>query len=235
MALFRTLVGYREDLDLTARWWHRLLKVVYVVLVFSVAAIGTYAAFEAEPDRNISNVRVTGNLGDVLVNADARVPNVVPAFVLLPGELGLVEADGNIGYVFDSNMSDSWCTPGAVRHLRETTTFLKDHRIGFNGNETTVLKSIQDASSELDPRLCWIDPYLRNAAVDHIVKFQFTRSALMGKRVEVMAWVGFGLLISTLVTCTFYYRGLVYIICGPRNKRQPQASSAGVARSVSPD
>jgi hypothetical protein len=37
-SLFDLLCGFRQDLDLHNRWWHRLAQVVYCLVVLGVAA-----------------------------------------------------------------------------------------------------------------------------------------------------------------------------------------------------
>ncbi len=63
--VFRILFGFRTDIDLNQRWWHRLAKVAYVL---GLVALGFWAAGIGvdfpDGDNNIDNIRIVETLAD---------------------------------------------------------------------------------------------------------------------------------------------------------------------------
>ncbi len=220
----RVLFGYRDDVDLSQRWWHRLAKVVYICLMVLAALFAVTALFDTAPEPSIRNTRFTGVLSEVLKKADPSVPNVVPAFMLLPGKLGLLRDNGAIEYVSEMGVEETWCTPDAIRHLQATTQFLQTRGRGIP-TTATVLDGIKRVSQESSPRLCWPGAYLTQGSWDRVVKYEFlptaARNAMGRFALQALGWM----FIAHIVIANLYHRGFVYIVCGPRKKVGSAATS----------
>src|SRR5262249_20812809 len=85
------IFGFRDDIDLSSRWWHRLAKVVYGLLVFAVLGFMWLFKDDIKPDANLSNVEIIAGLNDAVLKGDKSVPNVIPTFLSGPGELGSID------------------------------------------------------------------------------------------------------------------------------------------------
>jgi hypothetical protein len=217
------LLGIRRDIDLTDRWWHRLAKVVYFVpatLVFALVWFMTWDSFDnAEVKTN--NIKVTATLGGFLRTADSSVPNVIPAFRLAPGKEGLISEDGKtVGYLSDFSLSKSWCTPSATDHLQETADFLNEANYTKVYTAMEILNAVVKAKPNATERseLCWMEAGLRNRDFDDIVKWEFTRVGYYYALFEHFLMPTFWLLVAHTIFLNFYYRGVVYVIVGPRKK-----------------
>ena len=85
--------GFRPDLALSQKWWHRLAQVAFTLslLVGVIAAIA--ASTSENPGANASNSRI---LTDVVAFTDANrgVKNTLPEFLALEGRLGRRMMDG---------------------------------------------------------------------------------------------------------------------------------------------
>jgi hypothetical protein len=211
-------LGYRYDIDLTERWWHRLFKVLYSILFALVLAFLVLLAYETDPERRLGNVEITGRLGDFLDRADPSVPNVIPAFMLVPGDTALLRESGNLDYLSSYNLEKSWCTPDAIRHVEATSEHLTERAYGRRVPAADVLASIRRVSQESVPRLCWFESGMSEANLAEVVKFRFTQTAAwQAKATFAFQAIGYSLL-AHFILANVYYRGIVYVIAGPRRK-----------------
>jgi hypothetical protein len=177
--------------------------------------------------RRIENVLVTGRLSDVLSTADVSVPNVIPVFMSLPGELALQKSDGELEYLSSYSLSQSWCTPDALKHLDATTEHLRHTRQLTSLTSTGVLQNIRSVTQDPSPRLCWLDSGLSGINIGEVLKFEFTSEARTTAVFQFVMWALGISVLAHLVLTNLYYRGVVYVICGPKRHRSvPPASSA---------
>lgn len=221
-------LGYRYDIDLTERWWHRLFKVLYFVVFGLVLTFLAFLAFEADPERQLENVEITGYLDEFLARADPSVPNVVPAFMVLPGDTALLRANGDLAYLSSYSLGRSWCTPDAIRHVEATAEHLTERSYGRRVPASDVLASIKNVSQESAPRLCWFDSGMSGSNLAEIVKFRFTQTAVWRARATFFfKAIGYALL-AHFIVANFYYRGVVYVIAGPRRRFRTSAHTEDV-------
>ena len=93
--MLRILIGYREDLELSTRWWHRLAKVLFV-LVCTIAtaalAIGFAGVSYAPYERDVIK---TDSLRAMTKIAPDDVANTIPPFLNAEGELGAAKRRRN--------------------------------------------------------------------------------------------------------------------------------------------
>jgi hypothetical protein len=211
-------LGYRTDIDLSERWWHRLFKVLYFTLFGLVLTFLAFLAYEADPERRLGNVEITGRLDDILNRADPSVPNVIPAFMLLPGDTALLRPNGDLDYLFWYNVEKSWCTPDAIRHVEATAEHLTERSFGRQVSTSDVLAGIRKVTQESAPRLCWFDSGMSESNLAEVVKFQFTQTAAwQAKATFFLKAIGYSLL-AHFILANIYYRGVVYVIAGPRRR-----------------
>lgn len=87
----RLLVGYRDDLDLSARWWHRLSKVFFVL---SSAVLFISVVFGAQQDgpTNQQTVVIIDNLSDY-TNKHPELAETISSFQSL-GRVGQLNPTG---------------------------------------------------------------------------------------------------------------------------------------------
>jgi len=216
-------LGYRYDIDLAERWWHRLFKVLYITLFGLVLTFLAFLAYEADPERRLGDVEITGRLDEFLARADPAVPNVIPAFMLLPGDTALLRANGDLDYLFSYNLEKSWCTPDAIRHVEATAEHLTERSLGRRVPTSDVLASIKKVSQESAPRLCWFDSGISESNLAEVVKFRFTQTAAwQAKATFFVKAIGYSLL-AHFILANVYYRGVVYVIAGPRRKSKASA------------
>ena len=216
-------LGYRYDIDLNERWWHRLFKVVYFIAFALVLTFFAFLGWETSPARRLENVDITGRLDEFLARTDPTVPNVIPAFMLLPGDTAVLRTNGELGYLFSYDLEKSWCSPDAIRHLEATAAHLTERSFGRTVSTSDVLASIKNVSQDPAPRLCWFESGISQTNMSEVVKFRFKAAAERKAKAEFFFQVVGYSMLAHFILANIYYRGLVYIIVGPRRKPNESA------------
>lgn len=129
----RWLVGYRDDLDLPSKWWHRLAKVVFFLLVAAITLAwggfvfnDTYHA-ETQVGWPAGQVSVTTDLESFTVQ-HPEMANAVSAFRLIESVgvrdvSGVKGRDGRIKRMTLSE-SDAFCNSKLSEHRADLAKFL---------------------------------------------------------------------------------------------------------------
>ena len=219
------LFGIRDDLDLTRFWWHRLAKVACWILLLAAVGITSVVAFEGngpEIEPRYSDVRITGDLNDVLSRAATTIPNVIPAFVMLPGQLGIRNAEKRRvepGYSTEYYLNRSICTPDALLHSQAVAETLNKQNF-TRANTAATVKTVlaPDGHYPEDRRYCWFDTALGSHAISDYVKYEFTTTGTIAAYGRYFGRIAFWYLIAHLVLFNLYNRGFVYVVCGPRRQ-----------------
>jgi hypothetical protein len=216
-------LGYRYDIDLNERWWHRLFKVFYFIVFGLVFTFFAFLAYDADPERRLENVEITGRLDEFLARTNPSVPNVIPGFMLLPGDTALLRPNGELDYLFSYNLEKSWCTPDAIRHLEATAEHLTQRAFGRTVETTEVLASIKKVSQDDAPQLCWFDSGMSEANMNEVVKFQFTPTAAWKAKAEFFFQVvGYSMLAHFTLANIYYRVGLHH--CGAASEAESSAA-----------
>jgi hypothetical protein len=122
----RWLVGYRDDLDLTSKWWHRLAKVVFFLFTVLVGLVSGFFVFdyayyeESQAGWPANQVNVITDLESFTVQHPAMA-DTFSAFRLTEriGE----RRDGRIKRVTPGE-SDAFCNAKLSEHRADLAKFL---------------------------------------------------------------------------------------------------------------
>ena len=217
----RWLFGLRDDLDLDQRWWHRLLKVVFVLGACVVIAFGALMVSRTEPETTMDNVRVLTDLGRFSKTSDEK-SNAILAFLKAPGTLGRLGSESErIDYISSYTLEKGWCAPYQFGYVDEQTNKpLKEQKSGYSYTLRPIPTDTSDKESNDEHANCWLATDLDVAHTSDVIKYEFTEEAARRAKLTAGAqWLG-GILVAWLILGNLYYRGLVFIICGPRPKGQ---------------
>ena len=112
----RILFGYRDDLDLSSKWWHRLIKVLFVVISVMVA-VTLLSLLYVDPAINRRNVVIVETL-DSFNKKHPELASTIPAFERT-GHLVKVAADGELTpyYMFSS---DFFCSGNMAANVNRS-------------------------------------------------------------------------------------------------------------------
>jgi hypothetical protein len=186
---FRILVGYRDDIALNQRWWHRVFQVVGILAFVIFGFIIGDAESKKQPVRpRVADVEVLDTLEGFVASRYASKEKDA----LDPGKF--VMFDTFIGLRDNNYISNE---------VNEYDLIL--------GKCWAVKEEIKEGTYGPTQIAC---PGLKN--INQIVRYRLNCSGLF------KAWIRGGatalgiMSMVALVALNLYYRGLVYIICGPR-------------------
>ena len=226
-AAARILIGYRDDLDLSTRWWHRLLVVLGVLglLVFGGVTGLLFSSDRYEPQ--VSDVRIIDNLRAFTKRAKRDVPNTIPDFLALPGELGGIKDGRKVVFVSGYSLEKSVCSADLSANAVKVTELINSH----SGKSTKVseltdflAKEEEQRKPTDEKRYCILNGDIGMMS-DEIIKYELTTLAEFKGWTRVVLLTTATVLSLIFVTTNVYYRGLVYVICGPRTRRETEARS----------
>jgi hypothetical protein len=133
----------------------------------------------------------------------------------------------NIDYLFLSP-SDLFCSVTIYEHGGAVAKFLTSHRSADTGVPTPdeAIQFLEDSKiprQDPDGYTCLASSTDKSPRISEVVGWEYTTRARIlghGQKVAVLlAIIGIG----AFVTMNLYYRGLVFIICGPRQRQSHSA------------
>ena len=193
-SFLRVLLGFREDLDLDERWWHRLAKVAAFLFFVGVTLVAGILWREGAVRRPAAgDVEVVATMSDFLLsryNAAKGAQEIdVSEFRSIAGEDG----------------------------LRKEPRFEPVYLYSADCGVATLVKDAGGVPVNPPKPL----PYctgVGDADADSIVKYRYTTAG------TVKLWIMTGIVgvfwaaLIAVPVLNLYYRGLVFIICGPTKK-----------------
>ena len=224
MTVGRVLFGFRDDIDLNQRWWHRLAKVAFVLSL--IAMFLWFLQIEPEYPQGPGNIRIIESLAEY-TKARPDDGDTVDSFTRKYGyRSGKREPDGSISFaLFETSL---YCAVNPYKHLRDLARYLQPTADGISGDleALRLLKKLGVKESEPEGYTCIVpNADTVTPSPREIVGWEHTlRAKVIGQAQKY----GIMLLVDavlTVIVLNMYYRGFVYIVAGPR--RKPEAS-AGV-------
>lgn len=214
----RLLFGFRIDIDLNQRWWHRFAKVAYVLAVVAFGLWGTSLPVSfPDDDDNVANIRIVETLADY-TKAHPSDEDPVESFA---GEYryrsGKREGNGKVSLLFYE--AEMYCAVSPYDHLNVLRQYIRPRDVG-NRNPTehdalALLVRLNVVEKDPSGYSC-ISFGDTMPPPTEIVGWEYTlRAKLIGyaQLYAILALVG---AVLSLIVLNLYYRGLVYIVCGPR-------------------
>jgi hypothetical protein len=188
--ILSALTGYRSDLDLQQYWWHRLLKVLGILLLLAVGGLaGLFRYDEESRTPRQFTVDKGESLHQFMLARDHNgiTKGHVSAFYEAEGESGVLE-DSRLKWRY---LTDEQCNVGKMV-------------AGVGG-------------VPIDPpepfSYCTGKPDVEPEAVFKYRAKPWSPAVYAG--FAAMS-AGFWMLLTATVGMTLYYRGFVYVMCGPR-------------------
>lgn len=172
--LARILVGFRDDLPLSERWWHRLAKVVFLTTSL-IAVVGiVWAASQFTPTASEANVLITQTL-ERHRQSDGGMTSV-QSFMAIPGKVGVRNDDGSIGqWLQESEVSSAICAVGEPVEVGRSVGLTK----------TDEEKRVDDIATKLggtyEDRLAYIIPDTVGGKTGHCFMPRLVRNGIAFK------------------------------------------------------
>jgi hypothetical protein len=217
LRLARIVLGYRTDMELSGRW-RLLLKggfIAVVVLVFVIAAM----LLGGKPPHTRENIRVLWRLDDYTRNSDASAANTIPAFLALPGNVGVLpialapdvasSSDGftsaqDIKSISETEIQKGFCTRSVHLLVRQQYPGAYDDL-----SDAELERRVLDKHPEYRDKLCilpaWID-----ATPHEIVKYELKPQVAFMPRLAVWPWAALITAVFAVAALNLYYRLLIF-------------------------
>jgi hypothetical protein len=211
------LFGFREDIDLDQRWWHRLAKVAGTLSL--IAVFLWFVSIDADLPQGPGNIRIVESLRDYTI-AHPEDGDAVAGFAKKYGtKSGKRESDGSVSYLFFE--TDMYCAAKPYEHLGSLREYLRpeDNTRPTDEDALAVLTRLDVKREDPDGYTCLlIDNRKDMPGPGDIVGWEHTlRANVIGnaEKYGIMFLIDAGLV---FVVLNLYYRGFVFIVCGPRKK-----------------
>ncbi len=206
---------FRPDLNLTSRWWHRLLKVVFVVtttFLIIVTPIGLYHGIELKP----SNTKIIYSIED-FTRKSYKTGNVVPDFLALNGEFGCLNVlEDEYTWLYEYKLKEqSYCNRNLENSLDTALPLVSsDYKKESEKMKTTIKESILNLVHEKN-RVCLIHEDKRDkCAYENIVKYERSNAFFLHVALfSILIWFCWITLCLVL-----YFKGFLYIIFGRKKE-----------------
>ena len=218
LRLARIVLGYRTDVKLSGRW--RLVWmggfIAAPVLVFVIAAM---ILGGGEQPRTRANIRVLSRLDDYTRNSDPSAANTIPAFLALPGNVGVLpialvpdvasssddsHPEQDIKSISETEIRKGFCTRSVHLLVRQQYPGVYD---GLSDVE--LERRVFDNHPEYRDKLCvlpaWID-----ATPHEIVKYELKPQITFMPRPSVWPWAALISAVFAVAALNVYYRLLIF-------------------------
>src|SRR5262245_1127805 len=194
-------VGYRPDDDVPD-WQRTALKAVVAVGSLMACGLTAWMLNRGELPRILKNTSSILRLDDFTRHASHTERNTMPAFLALPGDIGVLSADGTAIHDVDENeLRNVVCAPSVAALVRQEFPGYYE-RIPDDQLERSVLEKHPDYRNKLCALPAWMD------AMPHdIIKYQL--KPLPPLRLSVVLWSMASMVAFVVVVLNLYYRLLV--------------------------
>lgn len=217
----RFLFGFRTDIDLNQRWWHRLLKVVFSLGVIGLYGIVVVAIRQDEP-ANKDNVDIVEDL-QAYNTKHPELRSTLSSFQGL-GNVGRVDPSGEISSFYISPY-ELFCSGNMAASTREFRDFIRTVDSDYNYTEDQAEAFIKERKMDDGKPYCLGRTNANFPDQKDIVIYEMNQAATVRSWAKSAGVSTLAMGVLSLLVLNLYYRGMVYIICGPRKKSVPEAAS----------
>ncbi len=217
---------FRETLELDKKWWHRLVKVIFLALFFLIAVV-SYIAIVADPDAGLlskHNISVKNTLYQFTESYKGEdYDNTIPKFFEQKGRFG-VWVDNKIEYVSEYSLGKSFCIKTPEKYQDNIVKiFYEDYKskLGYGktaGSLEDFSDGVKNKIFEDATRKCFL--YDISTYNDELKNIENLSSNIINYRpniifyIEATIAVPFIALVSFIFFALIYYRLILYIVYG---------------------
>jgi hypothetical protein len=165
---------------------------------------------------------VVKTLEQELKEPQNREDNAALRFAARPGELGLLKDDGSVLHLSDYSLGRSFCSPNPMLALTAIADFINTNNLRSHTTAAAILEDLQKDPGDKESEICWFEPSLgkslTGASWDRVIKYELRTSAKVLAATGPAVIILLVLLALHVFATNLYYRGFVYIVCGPLAK-----------------
>jgi hypothetical protein len=214
------LLGFRPDLE--RRWWHRLFKVLFALLMAASLALGVWLTTEYRPDATFENSVILSDLNQFTRTSKGQ-DEIIKSFINSAGDLGLLNhTTKRIDWLSSYTLGKGRCSSEVFMYLDKNGERLKRQRVDY-GTELIPIPLTPGLATE-DMSNCWLGSTLHVQSGDQIVKYELKASSVRLAQITFFGKWLVSIAVIWLVLGNVYYRGLIYVILGKRKKAEETAA-----------
>lgn len=218
---------FRNNLELSKRWWHRLIKVVFLSLFFLIAVV-SYIAVIYDPDIELlskHNISIKNTLDQFTENYSGEdYENTIPKFFEQKGKFGIL-IDNKVEYVSSYSLGKSICVKEPEKHLDALskvmyTNFPKILGKSFSQQQTLewFTEEIRKSFYQDTSRKCYL--FDRDEYDENLIDTKNLSQKIINYRPNVFFYIEATILVPLIALISFilfaliYYRLILYIVYG---------------------
>lgn len=215
---------FRDNLELDKKWWHRLVKVIFLSLFFLISIV-SYIAVVADPDTELlskHNTSVKNTLYQFTENYKGEdYENTIPKFFEQNGNFGVL-VDKKIEYVSSYSLGKSFCLKTPEKYLDGIAKIIYTNIPLKTGKSFSSTQTLEWFSKETEKnfyeditRKCYLFD-----ANDDIKNIEDLSKKIISYKPNAIFYIEATLLISLIALISFvlfaliYYRLILYIVYG---------------------
>ncbi|HJV33219.1 MAG TPA: hypothetical protein VJ694_04290, partial [Patescibacteria group bacterium] len=170
-------------MELEKYWWHRLLKVVFVLATLLLAVTTFLLAYEPTPKLTSENTDIVSRLNDY-TRLSLSENNVFGDFAQTDGRLGCEASDGGITELYEFGLEkDIYCNRLLLTKAADAASFF--------GEEEMQMKSFLEQKGRASA-VCLMRKTVSCDSTEKIVKFRINEQVTFQKvyrGLETTSWV----------------------------------------------
>lgn len=222
---------FRDSLELNKKWWHRLIKVIFLSLFFLIT-IGSYVALIVDPDVELlskHNIHINNTLYKYTENYTGKdYENTIPSFFEQKGNFGLL-MDNKIQYISSYSVGKSFCLKAPEKYQDNIMKlFYEDYKsklgYGIKAESIEVFSNtLKYKIFEDKTRKCFMYD-LSTTYDEYLKKITNLSASIINYRPNALFYIEATIAISLIALVSFilfalvYYRLILYIVYGNKNK-----------------
>lgn len=219
---------FRDSLELHKKWWHRLIKVVFLSLFFLIT-IGSYIMVLSYPNDtellSKHNIHINNTLYEYTENyVGEDYENTIPKFFEQKGNFGLL-INNKIEYISSYLLGKSFCVKAPEKYQDNILKiFYEDYKskLGYGKNAVSIEEFSNTVKSKIfedATRKCFM--YDLNTYDENLKKIETNLSAsIINYRANALYYIEATIAIPLIALLSFvlfalvYYRLILYIVYG---------------------
>lgn len=219
---------FRESLELDKKWWHRLIKVVFLSLFFLITIVSYIMVILYPKDTGLlskHNIHINNTLYKYTENYTGEdYENTIPKFFEQKGNFGLL-IDNKIEYISSYSLDNSFCIKNPEKYLDGISKILYPdflRSLSYEKAQNASLEEFSKGISKLfyddSTRKCFfvgLDKYDEN-----LKKPTHLSTSIINYRANTLYYIEATIaipiiaLLSFILSALVYYRLILYVVYG---------------------
>ncbi len=197
-------------MELEKFWWHRLLKVLFLLATLTLAFFVFLLAYSDSPALTSGNTDVVLTLKNYTKNSKSS-GNVVPEFIKTDGQLGCLNSDGSVSFVSSYELEKKvFCNAQLLSKAPAVASFFNE--------EVSAMKDLLEKTGDSDS-VCLMRKSIECDTTAQIIKYKTNQKFVLHKVYYGLATAAWVTGVWVAIILLLYYKGAIYIVFGGHKNR----------------